>query len=363
MRVARFELVLLALLGGSAGCGDNDLYPIRKPADADAGEIPGRPGTINVFDQIPQFRLYDMKDPANYTPPAGIAMWSYGTEYAAKLSPEQKRTIGGDLAARVTYHAQCDEVTRLGNVFAVIAPLGQTPSRDDPRIELARFVTPFSDFSRGPLATYTFPLADVSSFASLLAHPSHDTWIGLSGGSNPRSDDACAGASQTPEFRAIGFKYSLDLVSTTPLVRTASIAVVGLYSYPATSIPIAGTLVHSGSSAVQGRVFATVTGHGSGGAGSVDAQFTDDTVTLNGAEIGTFNTKIDCASYAQYSPDGNPALFLSTNPRNWCPGALAPSHGFPATLLPGGNAVSLTVVPSAVPSGSTYPTSIVFVSP
>ncbi|MET0593555.1 MAG: hypothetical protein ABW133_12705, partial [Polyangiaceae bacterium] len=71
MRAVRFELVLLALLGAAAGCGDNDLSPIRKPTDVDAGDIPGTPGTLHLYDQIPQFDLYDKKEPVNYAPPAG----------------------------------------------------------------------------------------------------------------------------------------------------------------------------------------------------------------------------------------------------------------------------------------------------
>jgi hypothetical protein len=82
--------------------------------------------------------------------------------------------------------------------------------------------------------------------------------------------------------------------------------------------------------------------------------------------VGSFSTKIDCASDAKYSPDGNPGIFQAngtTNPRNWCPGALVPTHTYPATLTPGNNGVSLQIKPATVPSGSYYPTSITFSSP
>ena len=88
-------------------------------------------------------------------------------------------------------------------------------------------------------------------------------------------------------------------------------------------------------------------------------------MTLNGQQIGSFSTQIDCASYEQYSPDGNPGIFRNnngSNPRNWCPGALVPSHTFPATLAAGTNSVSLGINASPVPSGSYYATSINFSS-
>jgi hypothetical protein len=109
-----------------------------------------------------------------------------------------------------------------------------------------------------------------------------------------------------------------------------------------------------------------VSGHGAGGGGD-EYENTNDTVTVNGQTVGTFSTAIDCASFAKYSPDGNPGIFqgnnTALNPRNWCPGALVPSHTFPATLTPGINSVSLDSNPGAVPSGSNYATSINFTSP
>jgi hypothetical protein len=93
---------------------------------------------------------------------------------------------------------------------------------------------------------------------------------------------------------------------------------------------------------------------------------TQDTVTLNGTQVGSFNTKVDCASFEQYSPDGNPGIFRNnntSNPRNWCPGELVPPRSFAATLNTGSNAVSLGITPSTVPSGSYYPTSFSFSSP
>ena len=345
----------------------NDLgtRDIATPPDSGGGTDGGTPGTFKIFDQIPQFGMYVMMDP-NDTPPAGVLMWSYGTVFITKLTPAQKGMIGSDLKARVTYHAQCDNYDRLGGLFFMVLPTGQTPTVSDQRTELARFITPFSNYTRGARATYVFPLADVSTFARTLADPSHDVWIGIAGGSNPYNGDPCTNTTQPPEFKAVGFKYSLDFVSTQPLGAGAATTILtALYYYSATSVPVTGTFMSGSGANLTGRVTVIVTGHGAE-AGGNEYMNTQDTVTLNGAQIGSFRTNVDCASYEQYSPDGNPGIFrnnTTTNPRNWCPGELVPPRSFAATLNTGANSISLGISPSTVPTGSYYPTSFSFSSP
>jgi hypothetical protein len=136
-------------------------------------------------------------------------------------------------------------------------------------------------------------------------------------------------------------------------------------NYHALSTPIAGTFENSGGP-LMGHVTVIVSGHGSSFPGD-EYEYTDDTVTVGGQEVGLFSTKIDCAPYAAASPDGNPGIFqgnnTSANPRNWCPGAFVPSHTFPATLASGGTSVVLSISPPQVPSGSTFVTSITFTAP
>jgi hypothetical protein len=323
------------------------------------------PATFNVFDDLPQFGIYVSTDPANYTPPAGVLMWSHGTVFVTKLSLEQKIKIGADVAARITYHAQCDNYDRLGGLFFIIMPIGQTPQPTDPRIELVRFITPFSDYQRGAMATHVYPDADLAPFAASLSDGAHDVWVGIAGGSNPYNGDPCTSSGVSTDFAAIGFKYSLDFVSTTPLVAGgASVTLTGFNDFNATTVPIGGNFMRTGGN-VSGHVTVIVSGHGSASGGD-EYEYTQDAVTLDGAAIGNFSTMIDCAPFASFSPDGNPGIFQNNsggNPRNWCPGALVPSHTFAATLHDGMNAVSLGLNPSAVPGGSYYATSITFTSP
>jgi hypothetical protein len=340
--------------GGASGAGG-------KATD---GGLPGNPGTFKVFDKIPQFGIFATSDPKNYSPPPNVLLWDHGTAFASKLSPAQQAQIGSDLVARVTYHAQCDNYDRIGGLFYVVVAPGETPTASLPRTELVRFITPFSNYMRGTLATYVFPDADVSPYAATLADRAHDVWIGVFGGSNSYDGDPCTNAGVTPEFKAVGFKYSLDFVSTKPLTAGTPLSLRAAFYQSAMRIPVTGTFMNPGGE-VSGRVTVIVSGHGSS-SGGVEYRNTQDTVAVNGKQIGSFSTRVDCASYEKYSPDGNPGIFRnngSSNPRNWCPGALVASHTFPVTLTPGENTVTLGISPSDVPSGSYYATSFNFTAP
>src|SRR6185503_13025028 len=219
----------------------------------------------------------------------------------------QQSQIGADLAARITYHAQCDNYDRLASVFFLLEPKGQSPKTTDPRVELVRFITPFSDYNRGALATHVYPNADIATCATALADASRDVWIGIGGGSNPYDGDPCTNAAVTPEFRAIGYKFSLELVSTKPLVGGTATTLTGIYYVPATTIPVTATIDNPGGS-LAGRVTVIVSGHGSA-AGGDEYRYTQDTVSVNGTQLGAFSTMINSAPFASFSPDGNPGIF------------------------------------------------------
>jgi hypothetical protein len=363
---ARGLLICLALAcGGAAGCGSSHAGTAPPDGGGDGGDtVNGTPATFNVFDELPQFGIYTSSNPADYTPPAGVLMWSYGTVFVTQLSAAQQSGIGSDLAARVTFIAQCDNYDRLGGLFFLAEPKGKAPQPTDPRTEIVRFITPFSDYTEGALATHVYPDADISTYAQALADTSHDVWVGIAGGSNPYSGDPCVALDAGADFSAVGFKYSVDFVSTQTLTLGPSVTLTAVSNLSETTVPITGTFTNPGG-ALAGHVTVIISGHGSG-AGGDEYEHTEDQLSVNGAQVGSFSTEIDCASYAMYSPDGNPGIFqgnTTDNPRNWCPGALVPSHTFPVTLTAGSNTVSLGINPSAVPSGSYYATSINFTSP
>jgi hypothetical protein len=336
--------------GGASGAGGNGA--------AGAGAV-----AFKVFDQIPQFGIYATTDP-DFTPPDGVVSWSFGTVMLVKLEGEQKARIGSTLAARITYHAQCDDYDRLGSVFVVAKAPGEMPAEDDPRLEIVRYITPFSDYRRGALATYVFPDADVSAQAGMLADSSRDIWVGIQSGANPYDGDPCTGADVTPEFSQVGYNISLEFVTSGPPPEPALLSLFGKNYSSETALPVTATFTNPGE-VITGHVTVIVSGHGSD-ANGVEYSNSHDTVSLGDDDIGDFDTSIDCADYAAVSPDGNQGIFHNNsafNPRNWCPGALVPSHSFEATLEPGDNTVTLSITPSSVPDGSYYSTTINFTSP
>jgi hypothetical protein len=354
------ERVAWFFVAAAVGCGGGNETPDAGP------DAPPREATFRVFDQIPQFGIYTSSDPVNYTPPDGVLMWSYGTVFVTKLTDEQKAQIGDQLAARVTYHANCDNYDRLGGLFFLVEPPGQLPQPTDPRVEVVRFITPFSNLHRGSLATHVYPDSDISAFAHTLADPSKDIWFGIAGGSNPYDGDPCTvGTPEPPEIAQVGFKYSVDLVSKGDLSPGDSVTLSAVGGTSNTMTPITGTFTNPGTTDITGHVTVIVSGHGPG-AGGDEYMYTQDTVKVNGQAVGSFSTMIDCAPFRPFSPDGNPGIFQGNttyNPRNWCPGALVPSHTFAATLPPGASTVTLEIDPGQVPEGSYYWTSISFGAP
>jgi len=320
----------------------------------------GTPGTFTVFDQIPQFGIY-VSEPPNYTPPPGIVMLNNGTTFLTKLTAAQRSKIGADVAANVTYHAQCDNYDRLGALSMIVKPKGVAPTLGDPPIELVRWITPFSNYWRGQYATRTYPPASLAPFAAILGDPRVDVWLALQGGSNPYDGDPCSTRGVDPDFAAVGFKYTITLSSTVPLAAPGRGLAVPVPVNAYTAVPVSGSAASRFSG--PGKAIVTVTGHGSADGGD-EYKHTRDTLTVNGALAGSFSTKVNCSAYSKYSPDGNPFIFIgndSFNPRNWCPGALVKPFVLPVTIG-ADNSVSLDMDDPSVPEGSYYQTSITLVA-
>ena len=360
----------LAAVAALAACGGGQVTslvpndprtPQRRPTPTPIpSPTPSGTTVFNVLTKLPQFGIYNGGvEPPGYVPPPGVQVWfNNGVWYQAiKLTAAQQAQIGSYTAARITYTANCDNYDRIAGVFYAVKPTGVALTPSDPHTEIVHFISPFSDYTQGALATHVYPDANVSQYAHALADTSHDVWIGFSGGGNPYSGDPCATAGITND---VAFYYSLDLVVAPP-APSGAYSVFSPVAYVAeTSLPVNGTF--SPTAATNGNVTVLVDSHG-----PVDEyEYTQDTVLVNGVQVGAFSTQINCAQYAQYSPDGNPGIFqnnLTNNPRNWCPGALVPSHTFPASLNAGNNTVSLVVSPSTITSGDYFQTSINFTSP
>ena len=94
-----------------------------------------------------------------------------------------RRRSASDLAARITYHAQCDNYDRLGGLFFVVAAQGQMPATTDPRIELVALHHAVQRLHAAARSRPTsFPHADISTFARTLADPTQTSGSGSPAG-------------------------------------------------------------------------------------------------------------------------------------------------------------------------------------
>jgi len=317
------------------------------------------PGSFTLFNQIPQFGIYVSTPPVGYTPPKNVLMNTNGTVFMTKLTKAQKAAIGSDVAANVTYTAECDNYDRIGALALYVEPIGTIPSSGDTPIELVRWITPFSDHWQGQYATHAYPAADISPFEGVLTDTKHDIWIALEGGSNPYSGDPCTTTHVVPpNQQQVGFEYTVSFASTQAAVSKPAAVLAPVPAANYTSVPIAGTATSSATDTA--TAFVIVSGHGSSNGGD-EYKHTIDTLTVDGNASPSFNTEASCSSYKKYSPDGNPGIFegnSSYNPRNWCPGALVPSHAMTVSIVGGTNSVSLDMSDESVPAGSYYDTSV-----
>ncbi|WP_266159557.1 discoidin domain-containing protein [Dyella silvatica] len=327
-----------------------------------SGTQPG--GSVAVFDQIPMYGIYTSSDPVGYTPPTGVLMWNRGTEFVRKLSSDEKTLLGDDLRVRVTYHAQCDNYDRIGTVFYISMPQGQAPIATTPRITLQDFITPFSDYWQGSKATYVYNDGNLASYADAMSDPDRDIWVGIGSGSNPYGGDPCDSHSNlSADFKAVGFTYSLSLISSqteTALDRNIDTMLSGSNE---TSSQISASTVTQSVTNHSGDIALVIGAYGASDGGEEYSNTSVD-VTVNGTKVGSLNTAVDCADLGQYSPDGNPGIFQNNtqgNPRNWCPGGIIATHYFPVSNLSAEQDVSVSLDigrPSPYTSDSYYRTSL-----
>ena len=91
-----------------------------------------------------------------------------------------------------------------------------------------------------------------------------------------------------------------------PLQPGPLATLTGIYYVPAMTVPVPATINNPGAS-IAGHITVIVSGHGSA-AGGDEYRYTADTVSVNGTQVGSLNTMVDCAPFATFSPDdGNRA--------------------------------------------------------
>lgn len=138
----------------------------------------GQTTTLTVFDQI---RFYDGYAAVVSQPvPDGIIRHRNDL-YAKKLSAEQLLAFGSTMSLNITIKADCDNYDRIGNVNLAFAPkdaLTYDPNTV-PKIELARFITPFMNKNIAPTQVpYVF---NIDNMAKIFKDPAilaaYDFWV------------------------------------------------------------------------------------------------------------------------------------------------------------------------------------------
>lgn len=136
--------------------------------------------TLTVFDEI---RFYDgYAGVVNQPVPNGIIRHRNDL-YAKKLSATELLAFGSTMSLNITIKADCDNYDRIGNVNLAFAPKDATnyDTNTVPKIELARFITPFMNKNIAPFQVpYVF---NVDNIAKIFKDPqliaAYDFWIEL----------------------------------------------------------------------------------------------------------------------------------------------------------------------------------------
>ena len=136
--------------------------------------------TLTVFDEI---RFYDgYAGVVNQPVPNGVIRHRNDL-YAKKLSAAELLAFGSTMSLNITIKADCDNYDRIGNVNLAFAPKDATnyDTNTVPKIELARFITPFMNKNIAPFQVpYVF---NVDNIAKIFKDPqliaAYDFWIEL----------------------------------------------------------------------------------------------------------------------------------------------------------------------------------------
>jgi hypothetical protein len=136
---------------------------------------------IQVFEDVLYFDGYAARVDSPPPPPGVIR--HKNSLYARKLTTEELNSIGNTLKMKVTVRASCDNYDRIGNVnMALVSKDSSTYTPANvPRIEIARFITPFMNKNVFPNSVpYQF---DINNIAQLLRDTGitnrYDIWMEL----------------------------------------------------------------------------------------------------------------------------------------------------------------------------------------
>lgn len=330
--------------------------------------------TISIFDEVLYYDGYAPLVDENdlYEPiPADVLRHS-NSNYAKKLTPEMLNAIGNTLEIEVNLKAACDNFDRIANVFFAFVPPGastyNTNDTSIPKVEVARFITPFMNKNISPDNLFynfkTNNVAEILTNQELLDQ--YDIWVELQIFGVPyAAQEQVAGCAD----RIDTFYGTLNFISDTDtsisyedeMVFIPLAANLPMNDYNATDVPDETTRILTfdlDNPVEHAKLFLITSNHGANTGGEEYNRrehfvYLNEELVYNYIPGGT-----SCEPFRQFNTQGNgiygpqartTRLWLSFN--NWCPGDAIPIREIELGTLAAGQHTFKIDVPSAVFTG------------
>lgn len=286
--------------------------------------------------------------------------------YARKLTSAEINQIGNTLQMRVTIEARCDNYDRIGNVNLAFVTKGATTYDPDsvPRIEIARYITPFMNKNVQPdTVPYNY---NINNVAQLLKDANaaniYDIWVELEVFGVPYAAQTqvsgCAGRTDV-------FYGSLQFMTDapTPAENTNVLVPIAfkeiLNNYNANNTDTVGkttkTYTFTTTALTDAALFLITSNHGAN-AGGEEYNRRDHYVFVDGVFKMMYKPgRTSCEPWRKYNTQGN-GIYGAT-PRsdaqwqsfsNWCPGDVIDTRQINLGPLSAGTHTFMITVPDAV---------------
>lgn len=366
--------------GGSTGAPDPATTTTASTSGADDGTTSSDPSTGDSTGEpeLPPANMILMEsvifhdgyaEPVDEPVPEGLIRHS-NSLYAVRLTDEQLDVIQGNLRMQVLIGAMCDNYDRIGSVLLSMTPKGAEtyePS-EVPRLELARFITPFMNKNKEP---DTVPYEwDIDEVAAILRdddlRAEHDFWMELDVFGVPYAANeqvaGCAGRNDV--FRGWLALYTDSTDEPAPWEELHPLAVTEAYNnYQEGASDEIGTTrktveITLEQDAEDAQLVLITSNHGAN-AGGEEYNRREHFVYLDGELVLSYVPgRETCEPFRMYNTQGNG--IYGTSPMtdeewqsfsNWCPGDVIDTRIIPWGAVAAGTHEFVIDVPDAVFTG------------
>ena len=332
-----FAFAQIVLFSFSCKKEQVNTQPLSAGTETDNLSINANGDTISLFKDIPVYGIYRYPVVQDTLPPGIVRLSNPAVAKFINITPILKNYKKG-MQLLLTLYGQEDYYDRLAYIyFSDKKPVADGPDQSiktNSGIEAMRFITPF--FSNTSNPNKKIFVSDVTDITDIIPYLNKDVWVAVQIDNNP-------------EYRVsgkAGFTFSLDIVKTS--TAPSSSYVQNLFKTSMYQKNYADTFV-TDKALTNARISFTTSAHGSATGGEEYAH-RKHYIYIDGVLASTIDTKKDCGPYRQFSPLGNPGIFIGNNtfnPRNWCPGEVLPHYSIYLGNLAKGQHIIRVEVPDA----------------